>query len=121
MAKGKSGQVLALLARTVRRGGVREAHGGLSCPAVISLVLEGLRAHLGGVHMCTCLCRFLPSAHLQLEMQWPLGVTTGFALEHWNPCRTLYSIQSKKKEKVMGVRGPRSTHGWGSDSAFEVT
>uniref|UniRef100_A0A667HM14 Phospholipid scramblase n=1 Tax=Lynx canadensis TaxID=61383 RepID=A0A667HM14_LYNCA len=55
----------------------------------------------------------------QLEMQWPPGVTAGFALEHWNPCRTLYSIQSKKKEKVMGVRGPRSTHGWGSDSAFE--
>ncbi|XP_040336351.1 phospholipid scramblase 4-like isoform X2 [Herpailurus yagouaroundi] len=56
----------------------------------------------------------------QLEMQWPPGVTAGFALEHWNPCRMLYSIQSKKKEKVMGVRGPRSTHGWGSDSAFEV-
>ncbi|XP_040336349.1 phospholipid scramblase 4-like isoform X1 [Herpailurus yagouaroundi] len=55
----------------------------------------------------------------QLEMQWPPGVTAGFALEHWNPCRMLYSIQSKKKEKVMGVRGPRSTHGWGSDSAFE--
>ncbi|XP_078288392.1 uncharacterized protein LOC144612776 [Panthera onca] len=47
-----------------------------------------------------------------LEMQWPPGVTAGFALEHWNPCRTLYSIQSKKKEKVMGVRGPPSTHGW---------
>lgn len=58
--------------------------------------------------------------HLQLEVQCPPGVTTGFVAEHWNLCRAVYSIQNEKRENVMGVRGPCSTYGCGSDSVFEV-
>lgn len=58
--------------------------------------------------------------HLQLEVQCPPGVTIGFVAEHWNLCRAVYSIQNEKKENVLGVRGPCSTYGCGSDSVFEV-
>lgn len=57
---------------------------------------------------------------LQLEVQCPSGVTIGFVAEHWNLCRAVYSIQNEKKEDMMGVLGPCSTYGCGSDSVFEV-
>lgn len=57
---------------------------------------------------------------LQLEVQCPPGVTIGFVAEHWNLCRAVYSIQNEKKEDMMGVLGPCSTYGCGSDSVFEV-
>uniref|UniRef100_A0A8D1UIQ7 Phospholipid scramblase n=1 Tax=Sus scrofa TaxID=9823 RepID=A0A8D1UIQ7_PIG len=56
----------------------------------------------------------------QLEVQCPPGVTIGFVAEHWNLCRAVYSIQNERKEDMMGVYGPCSTYGCGSDSVFEV-
>ncbi|KAB1283642.1 Phospholipid scramblase 4 [Camelus dromedarius] len=69
---------------------------------------------------CTCCCFCCPSARQELEVQCPPGVTIGFVAEHWNLCRAVYSIQNEKKEDMMGVRGPCSTYGCGSDSVFEV-
>ncbi|XP_044610648.1 phospholipid scramblase 4 [Equus asinus] len=69
---------------------------------------------------CTCCCFCCPSARQELEVQCPPGVTIGFVAEHWNLCRAVYSIQNEKKENVLGVRGPCSTYGCGSDSVFEV-
>ncbi|XDA83888.1 hypothetical protein R6Z07M_013741 [Ovis aries] len=56
----------------------------------------------------------------ELEVQCPPGVTIGFVAEHWNLCRAVYSLQNEKKEDMMGVLGPCSTYGCGSDSVFEI-
>ncbi|MXQ94640.1 hypothetical protein E5288_WYG013876 [Bos mutus] len=69
---------------------------------------------------CTCCCFCCPSARQELEVQCPPGVTIGFVAEHWNLCRAVYSLQNEKKEDMMGVLGPCSTYGCGSDSVFEI-
>ncbi|MBV97156.1 Phospholipid scramblase 4, partial [Eschrichtius robustus] len=69
---------------------------------------------------CTCCCFCCPSTRQELEVQCPPGITIGFVAEHWNLCRAVYSIQNEKKEDMMGVLGPCSTYGCGSDSVFEV-
>lgn len=69
---------------------------------------------------CTCCCFCCPSTRQELEVQCPPGVTLGFVVEHWNPCRAVYSIQNEKKETMLRVRGPCLTYGCGSDSVFEV-
>lgn len=76
--------------------------------------------------VCMCIHIYVASSplsllHLQLEVQCPPGVTIGFVAEHWNLCRAVYSIQNERKEDMMGVYGPCSTYGCGSDSVFEVT
>ncbi|XP_077016849.1 phospholipid scramblase 4 isoform X2 [Tamandua tetradactyla] len=69
---------------------------------------------------CSCCCFCCPSTRQELEVQCPPGVTIGSVAEHWNLCRAVYSIQNEKKETMLGVRGPCSTYGCGSDSVFEV-
>lgn len=69
---------------------------------------------------CSCCCFCCPSTRQELEVQCPPGVTIGFVAEHWNLCRAVYSIQNERKEDMMGVYGPCSTYGCGSDSVFEV-
>ncbi|XP_012861570.2 phospholipid scramblase 4 isoform X1 [Echinops telfairi] len=69
---------------------------------------------------CTCCCFCCRTARQEMEVQCPPGVTIGYVKERWNLCRAVYSIQNEKKENVMGVRGPCSTYGCGSDSVFEI-
>ena len=82
------------------------------------------------VCVCVCVCMWVykygifthlcPCFICQLEVQCPPGVTIGFVAEHWNLCRAVYSLKNEKKEDMMGVLGPCSTYGCGSDSVFEV-
>ncbi|KAF3827201.1 hypothetical protein GH733_002687, partial [Mirounga leonina] len=65
---------------------------------------------------CTYCCLCCPSTRQELEVQYPPGVSTGFVAEHWNLLRAVNSIQHEKKENVIGVPGPCSTYGCGSDS-----
>ena len=98
-----------------------------STPMTASLVLEKIK---NTCSVCVCVCVWVYNygifTHLclcfiwQLEVQCPPGVTIGFVAEHWNLCRAVYSLQNEKKEDMMGVLGPCSTYGCGSDSVFEV-